>query len=79
MFNNNNIDSLVQITNLANRMGMLGFAMFAQGNIHDHQTAVTIESHRALSFFQEVLYKDYSDMAQLFELWTITRYGKGKG
>ncbi|KAJ7693719.1 hypothetical protein B0H14DRAFT_3531065 [Mycena olivaceomarginata] len=58
-----------EITSLTERSGMIGFAMFTRGHIHDSSIPVTLESWGALSFFREVLRRDPADIAALFELW----------
>ncbi|KAJ7708493.1 hypothetical protein B0H14DRAFT_3525487 [Mycena olivaceomarginata] len=62
-----------EITGLAERSGMIGFAMFTRGHVHDSSIPVTIESWGALSFFREVLKRDPADVSALFELWGVTR------
>ncbi|KAJ7473409.1 hypothetical protein FB451DRAFT_1035667, partial [Mycena latifolia] len=57
----------------ANRAGMIGFAMFSQGHVHDTTVPVTIQSWGALEFFREVLKKDPADVSKLFELWALNR------
>ncbi|KAJ7800269.1 hypothetical protein B0H14DRAFT_3490890 [Mycena olivaceomarginata] len=57
---------------LAERSGMIGFAMFTRGHIHDTSIPVTLESWGALSFFREVLKRDPADVSALFELWGDT-------
>ncbi|KAJ7789148.1 hypothetical protein B0H14DRAFT_3503327 [Mycena olivaceomarginata] len=58
-----------EITSLTERSGMIGFAMFTRGHIHDSSIPVTLESWGALGFFREVLKRDPADIAALFELW----------
>ncbi|KAJ7445127.1 hypothetical protein B0H11DRAFT_2249551 [Mycena galericulata] len=58
---------------LADRAGMIGFAMFTRGHLHDTTAPVTIDSGGALNFFREVLRKDPADMTTLFELWAVGR------
>ncbi|KAJ7832764.1 hypothetical protein B0H14DRAFT_3463206 [Mycena olivaceomarginata] len=60
---------MVKITALAERAGMIGFAMFSRGHIHDKTIPVTIQSWGALEFIREVLKRDPTDVAALFELW----------
>ncbi|KAJ6502985.1 hypothetical protein DFH09DRAFT_838543, partial [Mycena vulgaris] len=62
-----------QITSLAERAGMIGFAMFTRGHIHDTTVPVTIQSWGALDFFREVLKRDPADVSAMFELWAVTR------
>ncbi|KAJ7326444.1 hypothetical protein DFH08DRAFT_816762 [Mycena albidolilacea] len=58
-----------EITSLAERSGMIRFAMFTRGHIHNSSIPVTLESWGALGFFREVLKRDPADIAALFELW----------
>ncbi|KAJ6525418.1 hypothetical protein DFH09DRAFT_1328938 [Mycena vulgaris] len=68
------VERLMQeITALAERAGMLGFAMFTRGHLHDRTVPVTIESWGALDFFREVMKKDPADVSALFELWAVSR------
>ncbi|KAJ7475286.1 hypothetical protein B0H11DRAFT_1918251 [Mycena galericulata] len=62
-----------EITALTERAGMVGFAMFSCGHVHDTTVPVTIESLGALDFFREVLKKDPVDVSSLFELWAVQR------
>ncbi|KAJ6524702.1 hypothetical protein DFH09DRAFT_1095966 [Mycena vulgaris] len=64
---------MVEITGLAERAGMIGFAMFTRGHIHDRTIPVTIQSWGVLEFFREILKKDPADVAALFELWAVSR------
>ncbi|KAF7353146.1 hypothetical protein MSAN_01502100 [Mycena sanguinolenta] len=64
---------MVEITNLAERVGMIGFAMFSRGHVHDKTLPVTIQSWGAMDFFREVLKKDPADISTLFELWAVSR------
>ncbi|KAF8181395.1 hypothetical protein K438DRAFT_1767895 [Mycena galopus ATCC 62051] len=64
---------MVEITALAERAGMIGFAMFLRSHIHDQTIPVTIQSWGALEFIREVLKKDPADVAALFELWAVSR------
>ncbi|KAJ7816685.1 hypothetical protein B0H14DRAFT_3475142 [Mycena olivaceomarginata] len=66
-----------EITGLAERSGMIGFAMFTRGHIHDSSIPITMESWGALSFFWEVLKKDPADVSALFELWAVS-HARGK-
>ncbi|KAJ7814781.1 hypothetical protein B0H14DRAFT_3476796 [Mycena olivaceomarginata] len=59
------------ITALAERAGMIGFAMFSRGHIHDKTIPVTIQSWGVLEFIREVLKRDPTDVAALFELWAV--------
>ncbi|KAJ7826482.1 hypothetical protein B0H14DRAFT_2595805 [Mycena olivaceomarginata] len=58
-----------EITSLAEQSGMIRFAMFTRGHIHDSSIPVTLESWGVLGFFREVLKRDPADIAALFELW----------
>ncbi|KAJ7065909.1 hypothetical protein B0H15DRAFT_958482 [Mycena belliarum] len=68
-----------EITALAERSGMIGFAMFSRGHIHDTSIPVTIQSWGALEFFREVLKKDPVNVAALFELWAVQREKRKNG
>jgi hypothetical protein len=61
------------MTALAERTGMMGFAMFTRGHIHDTTVPVTIQSWGALDFFREILKRDPADVAVLLELWGVSR------
>ncbi|KAJ7456850.1 hypothetical protein B0H11DRAFT_1665697, partial [Mycena galericulata] len=68
------IERLMQeITALAECSGMIGFAMFTRGHLHDRTVPVTIESWGALDFFPEILKKESADVSTLFELWAVSR------
>ncbi|KAJ7788158.1 hypothetical protein B0H14DRAFT_3504537 [Mycena olivaceomarginata] len=69
---------MTEIANLAERVGMIGFAMFSRGHIHDKTLPVTIQSWGAMDFFTEVLRRDPADVSHLFELWAVSRE-RGKG
>ncbi|KAJ6469108.1 hypothetical protein DFH09DRAFT_1344907 [Mycena vulgaris] len=62
-----------EITALAERAGMMGFAMFTRGHIHDRTLPVSIQSWGALDFFREMMKKEPTDIASMFELWAINR------
>jgi hypothetical protein len=64
---------VTQITNLAERVGMIGFAMFSQGHVHDKTLPVMIQSWGAMDFFTEVLRRDPADVSHLFELWAVSQ------
>ncbi|KAJ7075100.1 hypothetical protein B0H15DRAFT_956759 [Mycena belliarum] len=64
---------LEEMTGLAERTGMLGFAMFTRGHLHDTTVPVTIQSWGALDFFREILKRDPADVAALLELWAVSR------
>ncbi|KAJ7134939.1 hypothetical protein C8R43DRAFT_956169 [Mycena crocata] len=63
----------LEIMRLAERCGMIGFAMFTRGHLHDRTVPSTIQSWGALDFFREVLKKDSADVATLFELWALSK------
>ncbi|KAJ7204517.1 hypothetical protein C8J57DRAFT_1542244 [Mycena rebaudengoi] len=62
-----------EITTLAERTNMVGFAMFTQGHMHDKSQPMSMQSWGALEFFSEVLKLDPLDVAHRFELWSISR------
>ncbi|KAJ7074922.1 hypothetical protein B0H15DRAFT_956968 [Mycena belliarum] len=62
-----------EITALAERAGMIGFAMFSRGHIHDTSIPVMIESWGALDFFREILKKEPMDVSARLELWAVNR------
>ncbi|KAJ6470480.1 hypothetical protein C8R45DRAFT_1104896 [Mycena sanguinolenta] len=62
-----------EITGLAERAGMIGFAFFSRGHIHDKTAPSAIESWGALDFIREILKKDPVDVASLFKLWAVSR------
>ncbi|KAJ7693488.1 hypothetical protein B0H14DRAFT_2651397 [Mycena olivaceomarginata] len=62
-----------EMSDLAERMGMVGFAMFSHGHLHDHQGIYQIESHGAFQFFLDILRRDATDVGSLFELWCVNR------
>ncbi|KAJ7843240.1 hypothetical protein B0H14DRAFT_3868618 [Mycena olivaceomarginata] len=64
---------MLEITGLAERTGMIGFAMFTRVHIHATLVPVTIQSRGALDFFCEGLKKDSADISTLFELWAVNR------
>ncbi|KAJ7797959.1 hypothetical protein B0H14DRAFT_2618410 [Mycena olivaceomarginata] len=64
---------MLEITNLAEHVGMIGFAMFSRGHSHDKTVPVTIQSWGTLDFFQEVLKRDPADISHLLELWAVSR------
>ncbi|KAJ7792284.1 hypothetical protein B0H14DRAFT_2286829, partial [Mycena olivaceomarginata] len=69
---------MLEITNLAKRVGMIGFAMFSCGHSHDKTVPVTIQSWGALDFFREVLKRDPADISHLLELWAVSRERGGQ-
>ncbi|KAJ7318588.1 hypothetical protein DFH08DRAFT_971331 [Mycena albidolilacea] len=66
---------MVEITVLAERAGMIGFAMFSQGHIHNKTIPVTIQSWGVLEFIWEVLKRDPADV----ELWAVSRERRETG
>ncbi|KAJ7866800.1 hypothetical protein B0H14DRAFT_3442191 [Mycena olivaceomarginata] len=64
---------MTEIASLAECVGMIGFAMFSRGHVHDKSLPVTIQSWGALDLFLEVLKRDPVDVSSLFELWAVTR------
>ncbi|KAF8189463.1 hypothetical protein K438DRAFT_1763680 [Mycena galopus ATCC 62051] len=62
-----------EITDMATRNNMVGFAMFVKGDIHDTHVPAAIESLGALKFFTDVFHKDPADVLTLFELWSVTQ------
>ncbi|KAJ6480187.1 hypothetical protein C8R45DRAFT_933122 [Mycena sanguinolenta] len=65
-------EMIAQITNLAERVGMIGFALFSHGHVHDTTLPVTIELWGTMEFFREVLKKDPVDVSTLFKLWAVS-------
>ncbi|KAJ6474073.1 hypothetical protein DFH09DRAFT_1109706 [Mycena vulgaris] len=65
--------TLRPITGLAEHAGMVGFAFFMRGHIHDKTVPITIQLWGALDFFHEILKKDLADVSALFELWAVSR------
>ncbi|KAJ7436805.1 hypothetical protein B0H11DRAFT_1669462, partial [Mycena galericulata] len=61
-----------EISALAERAGMVGFAMFSRGHLQDTTIPATIESWGALDFFRDVLKKDTHDVSALFQLWAVS-------
>ncbi|KAJ7802743.1 hypothetical protein B0H14DRAFT_3488151 [Mycena olivaceomarginata] len=64
---------MIEITSLAEHVGMIGFAMFSRAHVHDKSLPITIQSWGALDFFLEVLKRDPADVSALFELWAVSR------
>ncbi|KAJ7116170.1 hypothetical protein C8R43DRAFT_1138035 [Mycena crocata] len=62
-----------EIMALAERCGMIGFAIFTRGHLHDLTIPVSIQSWGALDFFREAYKKDPADVAAAFELWAVGR------
>ncbi|KAJ7129035.1 hypothetical protein C8R43DRAFT_1134316 [Mycena crocata] len=68
------IDRLaLEIMALAERAGMVGFAFFTRGHIHDRTVPVTIQSWGAMAFVREILKREPSDVQSAFELWAVSR------
>lgn len=63
----------IQMTDLAERANMVGFAMFARGDLHDQGIPTSIESRGALKFFRDVFQKSPEDVLALFEMWAVTK------
>jgi hypothetical protein len=61
------------MTDLAERANMVGFAMFARGDLHDQGIPTSIESRGALKFFRDVFQKSPEDVLALFEMWAVTK------
>ncbi|KAJ7729117.1 hypothetical protein B0H14DRAFT_2640501 [Mycena olivaceomarginata] len=79
-FTSDELKELVKLTktskkmlDLAERTGMVGFATFYQGHLHDHQGIYQMESHGAFQFFLDILQRDATDVGSLFELWCVNR------
>ncbi|KAJ7651891.1 hypothetical protein B0H17DRAFT_1215105 [Mycena rosella] len=62
-----------EMTALAERTGMCGFAMFSRGHVHDITVPTQCQSWDAFNFFGEILQLDPQDVAAQFELLTIAR------
>ncbi|KAJ7809446.1 hypothetical protein B0H13DRAFT_1668142, partial [Mycena leptocephala] len=62
-----------EIDSLAQRTGMVGFAMFSRGHIHDKTVPTECQSLGGLEFFQEIMGEPARDVAEKFELWCIAR------
>ncbi|KAJ7017127.1 hypothetical protein C8F04DRAFT_1279915 [Mycena alexandri] len=62
-----------EITSLAQRTGMLGFAIFSRGHIHDKTVPTQIQSMGALNFCTEILGITAQDLALKSELWCVAR------
>ncbi|KAJ7893903.1 hypothetical protein B0H14DRAFT_3427203 [Mycena olivaceomarginata] len=58
---------------LAQRTGMVGFAMFSRGHIHDKTIPTECQSLGALDFFEEIVGENFRDVGEKFELWCIAR------
>ncbi|KAJ7681539.1 hypothetical protein B0H14DRAFT_3678214 [Mycena olivaceomarginata] len=68
-----------EMTDLAERANMVGFAMFARGDLHDQGIPTSIESRGALKFFRDVFQKSPEDVLALFEMWAVTKNKEGEG
>ncbi|KAJ7312748.1 hypothetical protein DFH08DRAFT_821909 [Mycena albidolilacea] len=68
-----------EMTDLAERANMVGFAMFARGDLHDQGIPTSIESRGALKFFRDVFQKSPEDVLTLFEMWAVTKNKEGEG
>ncbi|KAJ7683512.1 hypothetical protein B0H14DRAFT_2654771 [Mycena olivaceomarginata] len=62
-----------EMTDLAERANMVGFAMFARGDLHDQGIPTSIESRGALKFFRDVFQKSPEDVLALFKMWAVTK------
>ncbi|KAJ6535840.1 hypothetical protein DFH09DRAFT_1324896 [Mycena vulgaris] len=62
-----------EIMSLAECAGMIGFAMFTWGHVHNTTIPVTIKSWGVLEFFGKILKKDPADVSALFELRAVSR------
>ncbi|KAJ7718382.1 hypothetical protein B0H14DRAFT_3630573 [Mycena olivaceomarginata] len=58
---------------LAQHTGMVGFAMFSRGHIHDKTLPTECQSLGALDFFEDIVGKNFRDVGEKFELWCIAR------
>ncbi|KAJ7671762.1 hypothetical protein B0H14DRAFT_3538148 [Mycena olivaceomarginata] len=68
-----------EMTDLAERVNMVGFAMFARGDLHDQGIPTSIESRGALKFFRDIFQKSPEDVLALFEMWAVTKNKEGEG
>ncbi|KAJ7803917.1 hypothetical protein B0H14DRAFT_2612911 [Mycena olivaceomarginata] len=66
-----------EITDLAERANMVGFAMFVRGDLHDQGIPTSIESRGALNFFRDVFHKSPDDVMALLEMWAVTKNKDG--
>ncbi|KAJ7778569.1 hypothetical protein B0H14DRAFT_2631403 [Mycena olivaceomarginata] len=62
-----------EMTDLAERANMVGFAMFARGDLHDQGIPTSIEPRGALKFFHDIFQKSPEDVLALFEMWAVTK------
>ncbi|KAJ7692513.1 hypothetical protein B0H14DRAFT_2651654 [Mycena olivaceomarginata] len=67
-----------EITNLAERANMVGFAMFVRGDLHDQGIPTSIESRGTLNFFCDVFHKSPDDVMALLEMWAVTKNKEGE-
>ncbi|KAJ7148709.1 hypothetical protein C8R43DRAFT_888795, partial [Mycena crocata] len=68
------IDRLAkEIMALAERTGMMCFAFFTRGHIHDHTIPASIESWGSMRFVREILNREPSDVQSMFELWAVNQ------
>jgi hypothetical protein len=65
------------MTALAEQTGMVGFACFTRGHLHDKTVLCEIESWGGLDFFPQIMKVDPRDLGAKFELWSVARE-KGK-
>ncbi|KAJ7773543.1 hypothetical protein B0H14DRAFT_3589089 [Mycena olivaceomarginata] len=68
-----------ELNGIAQRVNMVGFAMFSRGHLHDTSTPTTISTGGALYFFRDILKKEPADVSALFELWAVNREKGTKG
>jgi hypothetical protein len=61
------------MSNLAERVGVTGFAFFTRGHIHDSIVPTWIDSDGGAAFITEVLGHDCMDMMTRFEQWACAR------
>ncbi|KAJ7857368.1 hypothetical protein B0H13DRAFT_2356992 [Mycena leptocephala] len=62
-----------EMTALAERTGMVGFACFTRGHLHDKTVPCEIESWGGLDFFPQMMKVDPRDLGTKFELWSVAR------
>ncbi|KAJ7921318.1 hypothetical protein B0H13DRAFT_2318442 [Mycena leptocephala] len=62
-----------EMTALAERTGMVGFACFTRGHLHDKTVPCEIESWGGLYFFPQMMKVDPRDLGAKFELWSVAR------
>jgi hypothetical protein len=61
------------MSNLAERVGVTGFAFFTRGHIHDSIVPTWIDSDGGAAFITEVLGHDCMDVMTRFEQWACAR------